>query len=48
MFSALVTLADWEANISVELPLMFGMVVVGIALIWLIQKLTGGYDKRGD
>ncbi len=48
MFSALVTLADWEANISVELPLMFGMVVVGIVLIWLIQKLTGGYDKRGD
>jgi hypothetical protein len=48
MLSALTVLADWEANITVELPLMFGMVVVGILLIWLIQKLTGGYDKRGD
>jgi hypothetical protein len=48
MFGALMTLADWEANISVELPLMFGMVVVGIAIIWLIQKWTGGFDKRGD
>jgi len=48
MLSALITLAAWEANITVELPLMFGMVVVGIALIWLIQKLTGGFDKRGD
>jgi hypothetical protein len=48
MLGALTILADWEANISVELPLMFGMVVVGIAIIWLIQKFTGGYDKRGD
>ncbi len=48
MLNALITLAAWEANITVELPLMFGMVVVGIALIWLIQKLTGGFDKRGD
>jgi hypothetical protein len=48
MLSALTSLAAWEANITVELPLMFGMVVVGIVLIWLIQKLTGGYDKRGD
>ncbi|MCA1668891.1 MAG: hypothetical protein LC793_16150 [Thermomicrobia bacterium] len=48
MFDALVSLAAWEANITVELPLMFGMVVIGIALIWLIQKLTGGFDKRGD
>lgn len=48
MFDVLVSLAVWEANITVELPLMFGMVVIGIVLIWLIQKLTGGYDKRGD
>ena len=48
MLSALTSLAAWEANITVELPLMFGMVVVGIVLIWLIQKLTGGFDKRGD
>jgi len=48
MLSILTALAAWEANITVELPLMFGMVVVGIALIWLIQKLTGGFDKRGD
>lgn len=38
----------WEANITVELPLMVGMVFVGIMLIWLVQRLTGGYDKRGD
>lgn len=43
-----VTLAAWEANITLELPLMVVMVLVGIALIWLIQKFTGGYDKRGD
>jgi hypothetical protein len=48
VFSALTALADWEANITVELPLMFFMVVIGIAIIWLIQKLTGGFDKRGD
>jgi hypothetical protein len=48
MIAALTLFAAWEANITVELPLMFGMVVVGIVLIWLIQKLTGGYDKRGD
>ncbi len=48
MIGALTTLAAWEANITVELPLMFGMVVVGIALIWLIQRFTGGYDKHGD
>lgn len=48
MLGALLTLADWEANITVELPLMFGMVVVGIAIIWIIQKFTGGFDKRGD
>ena len=44
----LTTLASWEANITLELPLMIVMVLVGIFLIWLIQKLTGGYDKRGD
>jgi len=38
----------WEANITVELVLMLFMVFVGIFLIWLIQKMTGGYDKRGD
>lgn len=38
----------WEANITVELPLMVGMVLIGIVLIWLIQRMTGGYDKRGD
>jgi hypothetical protein len=48
MIAVLTSFAAWEANITVELPLMFGMVVVGIVLIWLIQKLTGGYDKRGD
>ncbi|MGI8857378.1 MAG: hypothetical protein ACR2JW_16675 [Thermomicrobiales bacterium] len=48
MIAVFTTLAAWEANITVELPLMFGMVVVGIALIWLIQKITGGFDKRGD
>jgi hypothetical protein len=48
MLSVLTSIAAWEANITVELPLMFGMVVVGIILIWLIQKLTGGFDKRGD
>ena len=48
MIAALTSLAAWEANITVELPLMFGMVVIGIALIWLIQKITGGFDKRGD
>jgi len=48
MFDALVSLAAWEANITVELPLMIGMVIVGIVFIWLIQKLTGGSDKRGD
>lgn len=48
MIVALTSFAAWEANITVELPLMFGMVVVGIVLIWLIQKITGGYDKRGD
>jgi hypothetical protein len=48
MIAALTSFAAWEAYITVDLPLMFGMVVVGIVLIWLIQKLTGGYDKRGD
>ncbi len=48
MTALLTTLAAWEANITVELPLMFGMVVAGIFLIWLIQKMTGGFDKRGD
>jgi len=38
----------WEANITVELILMLLMVFIGIFLIWLIQKFTGGYDKRGD
>ncbi len=45
---SLLTFADWEANITLELPLMIFMVLIGIFLIWLIQKLTGGYDKRGD
>ncbi|MDQ6604263.1 MAG: hypothetical protein M3176_03805 [Chloroflexota bacterium] len=48
MLDALTAFAAWEANITVELPLMFGMVVVGIFFIWLIQKFTGGSDKRGD
>ncbi len=48
MQDVLTAFAAWEANITVELPLMFGMVVVGIFFIWLIQKLTGGSDKRGD
>jgi len=48
MIDALISFAAWEANITVELPLMFGMVVVGIFFIWLIQRMTGGSDKRND
>ncbi len=38
----------WEPNITMELPLMFFVFVFGVFLTWLIQRMTGGFDKRGD
>lgn len=38
----------WEPNITMELPLMLAMFFLGVFLTWVIQKMTGGFDKRGD
>ncbi len=38
----------FEPNITLELPMMFLLFVLGVFLTWLIQKFTGGFDKRGD
>ncbi len=38
----------FEPNITLELPLMIVVFFFGTFLTWLIQKFTGGFDKRGD
>lgn len=45
---ALTSLGVFEPNITLELPMMMFVFLLGVFLTWLIQKFTGGSDKRGD
>lgn len=48
MLMTFVASLGFEPNITLELPLMVFVFLFGVFIIWLIQKFTGGFDKRGD